>query len=198
MKDFFKEAAEGNMDSMRDKIMSLSDDRKRAYCYKYHMQGVNKKDLAKFFDVSLRTIYDWLKRENQGLLEEFEVKTGLELLIDQFSDLEQYEKMCMFEASHLGQSQIDVDPDTGETRVIKPSVKNLDQKAKFIGLAKDFRKMQIDLLETTGLIPKQAEKIYGVVKDNKAELEEDITNANVDKGALSETVIKRLHQMTNL
>jgi hypothetical protein len=201
LKSFFNEYAKNDMESFKDSIDNLSSEKKKRLCFKWHYQGVAKKDLASFFGVSLRTVYQWLKEENSGLLEEFEVKSGLELLIEQFAELEQYEKLCMVEASHLGNSQLEIDPETGDKRIKGPTSKGLENKAKFIDLARKFREMQINLLTQTGLIPKQPDKIYNAVKDNKLELEESEQTANInklDKPDLSKTVIEKLMKQTNL
>lgn len=200
LQDFFKQNAEDNMESFKDSVANWPTEKKKRNCFKWHHQGVSKKELSSFFGVSLRTIYQWLKDENSGLLDEFEVKSGIELLIEQFSELEQYEKLCMLEASHLGNSQLEVDPETGEKRLKAPTGKGLDSKVKFMELARKFREMQINLLTQTGLIPKQPDKIYTTIKDNKVELgEEEVADINkLEKPDLSKTVIEKLMKQTNL
>jgi Homeodomain-like domain len=197
LRKFLEGEAQNSMESLKDSIGVMPLEKKRAKCVKWHQQGVSKKDLAEFFGVSTRQIYNWLNEENQSVIDEFEVKTGLELLVEQFRELGEYERLCMYEASHLGEDQISIDPATGEKRLKTTTKGGLDAKAKFIGLAMGFRKMQIDLLTQTGLIPKQPEKIHASVSQYKADDEVDAID-HAGRPELTQTIVQRLLSQQNL
>jgi hypothetical protein len=130
-----------------------------------------------------------------------EAKPAIDLIIEQMADLEAYEKLCMYEASHLGRDQIELDPETGEKRLIegKENVRVLDQKTKLIQLAISIRKMRIDLYSQTGIIPKQPDKLYVGVGDYKNDPEEeDMQKFNRSPEELKQSVMDKLFQQTSL
>jgi len=162
---------------------------------KWYRQGIIVKDIAAIFNISVSTVYEWMKKDKEHVLFQLEQKTGLEIIVDQLDDLENLEQLCMYEASHLGADQVSVDS-SGKPRVTAPSQKALDSKARFIKLALDCRKMRIDLYQQSGIIPKIAEKIYTTVKDNKVIVDEKAENLN--HSALTETVLDKLKNNRNL
>lgn len=193
--------AEATMEANRVRVDGMSLEEKIRLCAKLSRQGIANKDLAKFFSVTTRTIYDWLRKDLESIREEMEAKPAIDLIIEQMADLEAYEKLCMYEASHLGRDQIEYDAETGQKRVVegKDNTKVLDQKTKLVQLAVSIRKMRIDLFTQTGIIPKQADKLYGGVGDYKNNSEEeDLQKHNRSTEELKQSVMDKLFQQTSL
>lgn len=193
--------AEATMEANRVRVDGMSSDEKIRLCAKLSRQGIANKDLAKFFSVTPRTIYDWLRKDLESIREEMEAKPAIDLIIEQMADLEAYEKLCMYEASHLGRDQIEYDAETGQKRVVegKDNTKVLDQKTKLVQLAVSIRKMRIDLFTQTGIIPKQADKLYGGVGDYKNNSEEEeLQKHNRSTEELKQSVMDKLFQQTSL
>lgn len=189
------------MEANKIRLDGMSLEEKIRLCSKLSRQGIANKELARFFSVSTRTIYDWLRRDLQSLREEMEAKPAIELIIEQMADLEAYEKLCMYEASHLGRDQIEIDPETGEKRLVegKENVRVLDQKTKLIQLAISIRKMRIDLYSQTGIIPKQPDKLYvGVGEYRNDPEQEDMQKFNRSPEELKQSVMDKLFQQTSL
>ena len=193
--------AEATMEANRVRIEGMSLDEKIRLCAKLSRQGIANKDLSKFFSVTPRTIYDWLRKDLEAIREEMEAKPAIDLIIEQMADLEAYEKLCMYEASHLGRDQIEYDAETGQKRIIegRENVRVLDQKTKLMQLAVSIRKMRIDLFTQTGIIPKQPDKLYGGVGDYKNNSEEqELEKHNRSPEELKQSVMDKLFQQTSL
>ena len=193
--------AEATMEANKIRLDGMSSEEKIRLCAKLSRQGIPNKELSRFFSVTPRTIYDWLRKDLEAIREEMEAKPAIDLIIEQMADLEAYEKLCMYEASHLGRDQIEYDPETGETRLIegKENTKVLDQKTKLVQLAVSIRKMRIDLFSQTGIIPKQADKLYAGVGDYKNNNEEDELEKNYrSPEELKQSVMDKLLHQTSL
>lgn len=165
---------------------TLSLSKKILLASEWRFKGVPIQAIAGHFNVSYRTVYNWIKKGREHFLEELENQPASELICGHLADLQRMEQMCMYEAAHIGQDTLEFDP------VKKVHVKkkgSLREKAEFMRLAAMYRKMQIDLSQTTGILPKQAEKIYTKLVDQRHSLDD------VDKSALiinSEETVKNI------
>lgn len=180
-------------------LENMSSESKMALADSLHRQGVRKKQIAAYFDVNVKTIYAWLSKYNEHFLEELEAKKGIELFAEQLQAIENLESLLKYEASHMGADQIEVDPKTGERRLVpNSSKKSLSDKAKLLQLAIQCRQMQINLFTQTGLIPKQSERIYHTVSDNKIEDDSENDVSRMSKDSLTEQTLLKLYGQTNL
>lgn len=198
IRDIVQQEALATMESLKYDVTALEKPKQRALADKLNRQGITHRDLAEFFGVTPRTIYDWIRNEREHYQEELEAKTGLEVIIENLADLTAYEKLCMREASALGQDQIEIDVETGKRRIKAPTTANLVQKAKFIELARKFREMQIGLLTKTGVIPSAPEKAYHKLGDHKIDEEQELNPQKVDRETLAESVLDKLRRQNAL
>lgn len=179
-------------------IDKLVIDDKRRLANKLSLMGIAHSDLAVFFKVSTRTIYNWIKSERDSFVEELEAKTAIDLVVEQLADLAAYEKLFMREASALGQEQIEVDIETGQRRIKNPARSELGNKAKFLALAIDAKAKQIALLTQVGAIPKAVEKMYQKIGDNRTDALEPTDLSKIDEEKLSESVLEKINQQVRM
>lgn len=180
-------------------IQAKSDQDKIRLAANLNRKGVSQKEIARLFGVTPRTIYDWLRKDMEHVVMEFEEKTALDLIVEHLADLSAYEKLCMFEASHFGQDHLEFNPETMKAVRGAVTTKELEVKIKFIDLAGKFRQAQLNLLTQTGVIPKVPDRIYSTVKDNKTETGEAVGSASGStKADMEVSVLQKLRCQTNL
>lgn len=158
-----------------ERLRSLSDVAKINRAVALRHQGHGLPEIAKLFDVSTQTIYRWIQRAKEEFRRQFEGETAADNLAGQLMKLSYIEDVSMYEAGQLGKDGKTVDIATGKV-VEDKKVTNasLGVKTKFISLALDARKMQIDLLLKTGVIPCEPGRMYhsleeeGKIKDTAA------------------------------
>lgn len=143
---------------------SLPQERKAEYCLKWKYEGISVKELSKFFQVSERTIYLWLKQARQSVLEELEEQRPIDVLIEHMCSIQRYMDMCLYQASQHSDERSEYDPTKDEIRKKSPDAKAFNESMRTLH---QFQKTLIDLQQSVGVLPKKAEQIYHVISDNK-------------------------------
>jgi len=143
---------------------SLPQERKAEYCLKWKYEGISVKDLAKFFDVSERTIYLWLRQARESVLEELEEQRPIDVLIEHMCSIQRYMDMCLYQASQHSEEKNEYDPTKDEIRKKSPDAKAFNESMRTLH---QFQKTLIYLQQSVGVLPKKAEQIYHFISDNK-------------------------------
>jgi len=136
------------------------------------MNGMPVKSIAAFYGVSSSTVYRLLdqgvKIHRQGM----ENKPAADIIAESLIFMRRCRDIFMFEANQSGAGAATVDPDTGA--ITREASKGNDQnKQRMLEGALKAEKLAVDLMKDTGIIPKEAEKIFHTLKgDDSAEVVE--------------------------
>lgn len=148
----------------RRDLLLLSDEDKARRAMEWKFQGIPVPSIAKAFGVDIRTIYRWLNKAKLLFRETFEEETAADLLSEHLLFLDHVEELCLYEAGQLGKDGKEFDPKTG-TVVDKKGDGGKSVKLRFIDGAVRARKMKIDLMMQTGMIPSEPHRMYHSLKD---------------------------------
>lgn len=149
------------------KSVKMSMDERAARCHELRMRGVPVTAIARSFEVSPRAIYKWLQHGIEQFRSRLEQQPAADLLSEQLQFLDSMEEMCLFEASQADvDDSAEIDPATGKvTRKLNPTRAGL--KLKYMQAAMSARAEKIKLLTTVGVLPKEPERIYHSMADEK-------------------------------
>jgi transposase len=163
LKSQIKEVAETEIQVASPEDFKSEQDRiSKAAEWKF--KGVPVSKIADFFDVTVRTVYNWVNKHREVFVEEYENKTASELITEHLSFLDELERVLLYEASHIGQETLEYDPIKKKAVKVKGSFRD---KRDLLSLVLQIRKQKIDLEVTTGVIPKEPEKIHTSISDYK-------------------------------
>ena len=108
--------------------------------------------------------------------------------------LDKIEEVCLFEASQSGSGTTSVDPTTGE--VIRESNPNNKGKFQFIRGALTAREMKMKLMLDTGVIPREADKLYHTIKQDEEVEDKGLDDRNAEE--IRDQVMELLKRGRNL
>jgi hypothetical protein len=142
------------------KLSLLPDEDKYRQAWSWKMRGMPVPAIAKAFGVEPRTIYRWFSALKQAFRKTFDNETAADNLAGQLMHFEEIEQMCLFEVNQLGKDGKTVDPTTGVVTDNDNRQSELANKARFIKLALQARKEQVELLTKTGILPSSVDRMY--------------------------------------
>jgi len=184
------------------RFRAMSQDEKMRQAFTWRMRGVPVQAIANAFGVDPRTIYRWIQTLRAQFREQFEGETAADNLAGHLMALEQYEEMCLYEASQLGKDGKSFDPVSGSVVESKNAQQSIGNKAKFLKLGLDCRQAQIQLLLETGIIPRnEPNRMYSTLEREgrieKANEQED-QSVPQDRKQLIGSLIKKLERQQTL
>jgi len=177
-----------------ENFKSLPLERKAEYCLQWKYDGISVPQLAKFFDVSERTIYLWLQKARESALEHLEDQRPVDILIDHMYSLQKYIDMCLYQASKYSEAKPVYDPIKDEITKKAPDHKAFNESMRTLH---QFQKTLIDLQQSVGILPKKATEIYHRIADSKDTGTED-EFAQLTSEQQQQRVIEQLQSIRTL
>lgn len=132
------------------------------------MRGVPISAIAITLGISVGTVHNDLRQHAEDYRKRLEQEPAANLIADALVWYDDIERACLFEASQAGKGSV-IPSKTGE--IIRSGADN-KEKLPFIQTAMKARESKIKLMMDTGIIPKEPEKIYHSLKDDKSRVEE--------------------------
>ena len=114
--------------------------------YRMKMRGMQVSAIAKAFGVCERTIHRWFAQHVDEFRESLESQPAANLIARQLAELEEMQQHALTEAANCGSKR---------------------DKVAFLKTALSAKSQIIDLMLSTGVIPKTPEKLYTVMIDEK-------------------------------
>ena len=174
----------------RVELRSLPKEAKKAKVLQMQMAGIPIPNIATTFEVTPQTIRIWLSKCASEYRQTFEQETGANILAESLQWLENIEQICLYEIDQTSESEID--PDTGEV-IVKKMNYSKGIRHKFVLAAMKARAMKIDLLLQTGVLPKEPERIYHTMANEKIEDAEAMSAE--ESGKSKEDLIREVMQL---
>jgi hypothetical protein len=131
------------------------------------LQGLPVKAMAAHYGVSSSTIYRWLNDGVQLYRQKLENRPAADIIAESLMFLRQVRDTYLLEARTAGAGEITVDPDTGE--IVRSSKVASQNKGKMLEGALKAEKLANDFMLETGIIPREAEKIYHTLRGDDTE-----------------------------
>ena len=88
---------------------------------------------------------------------------SIDVVVQNLVQIDDLSDLCLKLAKQIAEEK-HLDPLTGEITEKRGSFRD---KAEMLRLVRDFMKMRIDLLSNVGIIPKQADRIYNILSDQR-------------------------------
>jgi len=151
------------IDSPSSELAGMSTIERGEFCFEQRIKGFKVKQLSEKYDVDSSTIYRWIKDYLNSFARDFESQTRADVLMEELVFLEHIQEVGLYE---IQQADFDV-VELRSGKLVKTSESRM-VKLQFLRLILQIRKMRQDLLVIAGIIPKQAEKIYHKMIDEKA------------------------------
>lgn len=153
-------------ESYREVMPATTREEKVEKAMALKLRGIPAKNIAIALKVSQPTIYNWINEYIEKYKEDIEKRSGANLLSETMLYWDNLERLCLYEISQLGEGTSVYD--TGLKKMVK-----IDQggskilKLKFILAAAQCRKEKSNLMLQTGILPKEPEKIYHRMEEEK-------------------------------
>ncbi len=125
--------------------------------------GYSVPEIAAHFGCCAKTVYNYLNKYREVYLEELEAMKSIDIVVQNLVQIDDIADLCLKLAKQIAEEQ-HLDPLTGQITDKKGSYRD---KAEMLRLVRDFMKMRIDLLSNVGIIPKQADRIYSILSDQR-------------------------------
>lgn len=162
----------------RVRLRSLPREAKRAKALQMQMVGIPIPNIATTFEVTTPTIRSWLAECAAEYRRTFEQESAANILSESLQWLENIEQICLYEIDQTCESELD--PDTGEVKKKRTNHTKM-MRHKYVSAALKARAMKIDLLIQTGILPKEPERIYHTMEDEKREDSAEIAAKESEK-----------------
>lgn len=147
-------------------IESLTDMEKIELCYAWKVKGVGVTTLSKIFKVSRRTIYNWMSKFRDEYLMALEEAKPVEILVEHDAMLQHLEDLALFELNRLSSPEFQMDDkEQVQKKASKGSIKEISELLK---TAASIRQQRIQLHQTVGVLPKQAEQLHVAISSRTA------------------------------
>lgn len=169
-------------------IQKLTTSEKIQLAVALKREGWHVDAIATHFGCCQKTIYNYLTKARDERLNELEAVKSIDILVENLDAIENLEDLCLKMASQIA-SEHEVDPVTGE---IKPKKGSYRDKAEFLRLVRDFRKMKIDLEVKTGVLPNSADQIYRILQEQHAKAQSSDEEAKISRPELEAKLKERL------
>jgi predicted DNA-binding protein YlxM (UPF0122 family) len=151
-------------------VSALTPEQKIELSLVWRTKGASVTAIAKTFEVSRRTIYQWIAKAKEHFLSNIEEMTHLELITEHDMMLESLENIALAELDRITAPEYMMD-EAGQINVkARGSVKDISEIAK---LALAIRQQRMQLHTTVGLIPRTADTIHHKISQNHEELKEE-------------------------
>ena len=152
----------------------ITDQQRRAM--KLRLAGKSLESIGKTLGVTRQTVARWLKAVAEESIRELEQESSISILTQQLQGLKDLENKARRGAD---------------------TTKSDRQRISCLNAAARFQKMQLDIMVTVGILPKQAEKIFAVVSENKIQTEEE-REIPKNKGQLISEIIDNLDNIRSI
>lgn len=139
---------------------------KAAEAYALKMRGLPVASIAAIFDVSVPAVYKWLKQVSDDYRSRIENVPAANLIADSLQYIDHIADVFLYEAANADTTESSVDATTGEV-IRKVTSQNKTYKAHCLENAVQCRKLMLDLMLKSGVLPKTPEHIYHTMKGEK-------------------------------
>lgn len=147
-------------------LNSLPDDRKKAKAYEMKLQGFSVVSIAQIFGVAPNTIRKWIQDHASEFTGIIETSPAANIIAETLLFYENLEMLCLNEIKELPDNKVITDLKTGETSTrLDYDAKTLKQK--YVLTLMQLRKQSVDLMQSTGMIPKEPERLYHTMEREK-------------------------------
>jgi transposase-like protein len=176
-------------------LKTLTDEEKWVKAYDLKMQGIPVQTIAGIFGVKSPTIHGWLRKHTQVFRGRLEVETAADLVSESLQTLDEIKRMCLYEASQVSAEAARFDAKTGEV-VRNKAPKGAITKLKCYETVLKAEEMRVKLLQDVGVIPKEAERIYHTMADQKTTVGDAVSSVEAARTAddISENIVKLVAQ----
>lgn len=173
-------------------ISTLTPEQKIELSLVWRTKGASVTSIAKTFEVSRRTIYQWLAKAKEHFISNIEEMTYLELIAEHDMQLEQLENIALAELDRITEPEYRMDPN-GQINVKKKgAIRDISELAK---LALAIRQQRMQLHTTVGLIPRVPDTLHHKIAPSHTEsLEEYEQSAD----ELRMSLINKLNRVSRL
>jgi DNA-binding CsgD family transcriptional regulator len=183
----------------RVKFQTLPIEERCMHALKWRKQGVEVDAIAKIFGVKAQTVYKYLKRANELFREQFQNVTAADLVAEDWQFILSMRDTCLYEVSQLGKDGKVVDPKTGKVEDTADRKGQHELRVKYIGHATKLQQMLIDLQLNTGLIPKEAGRLYHTLEEEGKPSDEGTRQLQkMDRNALVADILESLEGTQSL
>lgn len=167
---------------------TMTDQEKIRVAYDWKQAGMPVVEIADYFKVCQKTVYNWINKYRDEFLNELEATRSLDIVVKQLHDITDLSDLCLRIAHQIGQEKA-IDPRTGKIIQKKGSLRD---QAEMLRLVRDFKRMEIELQMSTGIIPKEPERIYGALQERHAVAEEIDDDEITSRPDLERKALERL------
>jgi len=140
-------------------LRQLDEASKVREVWKFYNRGIPVSTIANIFKVDESTIYRWKKKAVDAYKEDFEEKQKADVISEYMMFCDSIQETALYEAARLEGIGKVLDTKTGKMVEVKDNNRK-NHQIKFLELALKARKMNMDLLVTTGIMPREASKVY--------------------------------------
>lgn len=183
-------------ETKKHELQLLTDEEKHRQAWQFKMNGVPMQSIAKIFGVDARTVYRWFSVMKADWVSQMEIEPSVNHFAGEIMHLEELESLCLYEASQIGNDSKKFDVTLGA--VVDSPNKAIDaaNKRGWIKEAGVFRMARIKLMLETGVIPREADRLYRTMEEEgkAGQVVEDVTPVGVplDRKQLIAEVLERM------
>ncbi len=180
----------------RQELQLLPDAEKHRQAWQFKMNGLTIPNIAKVFGVDVRTVYRWFSVMKAEWVSQMEIEPSVNHFAGEIMHLEEMEALCLYEASQIGNDSKKFDVTIGA--VVESPNKAVDaaNKRGWVKEAGVFRMARIKLMLDTGVLPKEADRLYRTMEEEgkAGQIVDEATPVGVprDREELIAEVIERM------
>lgn len=160
-------------------VPSVDLENRRARVWQLRIRGLTTTAISKILGIHVSTVYADLKAIGRQCCEELLKVDPVELVAGNIHWLDELERIALFEIHQATTHKEKViDNETGETKDVEIQDPN---KSRFYMAALQARKMKIDLLVTTGIIPRERASLFEALEGSKSAEQESVAERTDDE-----------------
>lgn len=144
----------------------VESDKRLQDVYELLNRGVRPESIAKKHGVSVSTIYRWKRQAVELYRESLEQTPVLDIISDHLMFLDQLERLTLYELEMLRPDGTMINADG--TQAILDPLKARRLRLEYLKAAREIRKEKVTLQTTSGIIPRQPERIYTTIEREKS------------------------------
>ena len=171
-------------------LASMPVEDRGEFLYGLRIKGFKVDQLAKRYKVDRSTIYRWIKDYMQAFRDDFEQQTKADILTEELVFLEHLQEVSLYEMQRA-----DYDEPTGAKT---SSVDSKMVKLNFLKAVLQIRQTRQNLLLNIGILPKQPERIYHKMADEKRDEDKEAGRAEKSPDEMKANILRLLSQAPSL
>jgi transposase-like protein len=176
-------------------IRDADSDVRAAKVFDMKMSGISVHAIAQGFDVHPSTVYKWLKQHAESFRAELEQQPAANIISESLQFLDKIIELCLFEANQIGSDSPEI---SASGAVIRGDNRNLTVKNKFLNSAIKAFGMRLELMQSTGVLPKEASHIYHRMIEEQRTDEEDVKGSERSLDDVKDNIIKLMSRGRSL